>query len=303
MKNIQKALIATVIGLGAMGVGFLAAYASPGDWRIILRNTDDTADVTQGVPTFTTSTPRLLGGRINDDSSSWYTLKSPLFFEAASGPFGSNNYSIGLDSGAINVIDLTGTQDLLDAKASASSVSTLSSSVSSINTTMALINANLYGTSTLMYASDASTTAGLMSDAETAKLAAMPSYVARSASTSTRLIATSTGAVGFQVSSARDSEVRYSATIVTTATIGGNQSGTFVLEIAPTNSATAGDWAEIGRCTNGQAISLAIALQSVQTTACQMSGYIPSGYYTKIRSINNSGTPSFTFNSGQEVLL
>lgn len=115
-------------------------------------------------------------------------------------------------------------------------------------------------------------------------------------------IVTGTGATGFQVSSTRDSEVNYSVTIVTTATIGGGASGTVVLEVATTNSATAGDWAELGRCTNGQTITLALALQSVQTIACQIGGIVPTGYYAKIRSINNTGTPTFTYNSGQEVL-
>lgn len=117
-----------------------------------------------------------------------------------------------------------------------------------------------------------------------------------------RTIVTGTGATGFQVSSTRDATVNYSATIVTTATIAGNSSGTIVLEIASTNSATAGDWVEIGRMTNGQALSLAIALQSVQTTAGQIGAVIPSGYWGKLRSIS-SGTTTFAVNSAQEVLL
>lgn len=124
-----------------------------------------------------------------------------------------------------------------------------------------------------------------------------------SQSTDTRSIVTGTGATGFQVSANKSAFVNYSVTITTTATIGGNASGTIVLEIAPTNSATAGDWVEIARYTNGQAISLAIALQSTQTLAGTVSGFIPAGYYAKLRSINNSGTPTYTFNSGQKILL
>lgn len=122
-------------------------------------------------------------------------------------------------------------------------------------------------------------------------------------SSESRSIVTGTGATGFQVSAGRSAFVNYNVTIVTTATIGGNTSGTVVLEIAPTNSATAGDWAEVGRYTNGQSISLALALQSVQTLAGQISGFIPAGYYAKLRSINNSGTPTYTYNSGQKVLI
>lgn len=120
--------------------------------------------------------------------------------------------------------------------------------------------------------------------------------------TATRSIVTGTGATGFQVSATRNVFASYSVTIATTATIGGSASGTVVLEVAATNSATAGDWTEVARFTNGQAITLAIALQSVQTLAGQVNGMIPAGYYAKIRSINNSGTPTYTFNSGRETL-
>lgn len=116
-------------------------------------------------------------------------------------------------------------------------------------------------------------------------------------------IVTGTGATGFQVSATQDVSVSYGVTIASTATIGGSASGTVVLEIAPTNSATAGDWKEVARVTNGQAITLAIALQSVQTIAGTLTGIIPAGYYAKIRSINNAGTPSFSYNSGAETLL
>lgn len=124
-----------------------------------------------------------------------------------------------------------------------------------------------------------------------------------SQASASRSIVTGTGATGFQVSSGRSSFLNYSITIVTTASIGGNASGTVVLEIAPTNSATAGDWVEIGRITNGQTITLALTLQSVQTVAGQVGGFLPAGYYAKLRSINNSGTPTYSFSSGQENLI
>lgn len=118
-----------------------------------------------------------------------------------------------------------------------------------------------------------------------------------------RSIVTGTGATGFQPSSTRDAFVTYSPTIVTTATIAGGQDGEVVLEIAATNSATAGDWKEIARTRNGQALSLALTLQSVQTTSAPLVGMVPAGWYAKIRSINVVGTPSYSYVSGQEVLL
>lgn len=121
--------------------------------------------------------------------------------------------------------------------------------------------------------------------------------------TPARSIVTGTGATGFQVSSTRDSVVTYTTKIVTTATIAGGQEGYVVLEIAPTNSATAGDWKEVGRVTNGQALSLALTLQSIQPVSGILMGLVPAGYYVKIRSVNTTGTPTYTMLSGQEVLI
>lgn len=126
---------------------------------------------------------------------------------------------------------------------------------------------------------------------------------ARAVSTETRSIVTGTGATGFQVSSTRDAIVNYNVTIATTATIGGSATGVIALEMASTNSATPGDWVEVGRVTNGQSISLAIALQSIQTLGQQLGCFVPAGYYLKLRSINTSGTPTYTYNSGQKVIL
>lgn len=134
-------------------------------------------------------------------------------------------------------------------------------------------------------------------------LTSIPSLTRSFNNTPGRSIVTGTGATGFQVSSTRDSHVSYSPKIVTTATIAGGQDGYVVLEIAATNSATAGDWKEIGRVENGQALSLALTLQSVQPVGSPLNGVVPAGWYAKLRSVNVTGTPTFTSVSGQEVLL
>lgn len=125
----------------------------------------------------------------------------------------------------------------------------------------------------------------------------------RSQSAVSHSIVTGTGATGFQVSSTRDAEVSYGVTIVTSATLVSSAAGTLVLEIAATNSATPSDWVEVGRMTNGQVFSLAVAIGCTQTIAGQLVGYVPAGYYAKIRSVTGSGTPTYTYNSGQERLL
>lgn len=102
---------------------------------------------------------------------------------------------------------------------------------------------------------------------------------------------TSTGAVGTQVSATKGAWVTITGSVSTTATIGGSGAGHIVVEVAPTNSATAGDWVEKGRVGNTQTITLAIALNSVQLTEGTVVTYVPAGYYVKARSF---GTGTFT---------
>ena len=120
-----------------------------------------------------------------------------------------------------------------------------------------------------------------------------------------RSIVTGTGATGFQISNTRDAMVNYSVTITTAVQIGviTNVDGYVVLEIAPTNSAISGDWVEIARTPQAQNIGLALALSSTQKGGGNLSGAVPAGYYAKIRSVNTAGTPTYTMNSAQEVLL
>lgn len=120
-------------------------------------------------------------------------------------------------------------------------------------------------------------------------------------SASHSIVTTAAAANGFQISATRNASVSYSISISTTANIGGTANGYVILEIAATNSSSAGDWQEISRLTNSQTITLAIALQSVQVIAGTLSGIIPSGYYARLRSVSSSGSPTFSFISGQEV--
>lgn len=106
----------------------------------------------------------------------------------------------------------------------------------------------------------------------------------------------------FQISSTRDSSVTYSVDIACTSTLVGGQSGTVFLEIS-TSSSFASGVQEIGRFTNANAVSLAIAITLNQTNTACISGYVPAGYYVRLRTANNVGTPTFTYQSGQEVLL
>lgn len=117
------------------------------------------------------------------------------------------------------------------------------------------------------------------------------------------IVTTAAAANGWQISSTRNASVFYSVNVNTTATIGGASDGYILLEIAATNSTTASDWKEVSRTRNGQTVTLALALNSIQNIGSELMNIVPAGYYVRLRSVNVSGTPTYTYVSGQEVQL
>lgn len=107
---------------------------------------------------------------------------------------------------------------------------------------------------------------------------------------------------GNQLSSTKNTAVNYSVTIATTVSLSGNSTGYIVLEICATNSSTAGDWTEIARVSSGQSGTLVIGLTLNQIGGGQLGGTVPSAYYRRVRSVNTAGTPTYTYNSGQEII-
>lgn len=118
-------------------------------------------------------------------------------------------------------------------------------------------------------------------------------------------VTTAAAANGFQVSSTRDALVSYTVTVSSAVQIGvvGNVGGYCVLEVASTNSTTAGDWKEKGRVGTGQNIGLAIALSSTQTASATLTSMVPMGFYSRLRTVNSNGTPTYTYVTGTEVLI
>lgn len=230
----------------------------------------------------------------------WFQFNSTDFDVQATSTYPASGFDVFLK--AIDYTRVTGLDFAIDQRLESNLVTPLTH-IADLLAFNAELQDNLDGHSYSMTVDDPDVYAGLITESDKNKLDTLSIPLTRWYGTTTRSIVTGTGATGFQISSTRDVDAHYNTTIVTTASIGGSQSGTLVLEIADHNSATAGDWREVGRCTNGQAITLALALQSVQTIGCQLNGFVPQGYYAKIRSINNAGTPTFTFNSSQEVKL
>lgn len=107
---------------------------------------------------------------------------------------------------------------------------------------------------------------------------------------------------GILLDASRNTDVRYTISTSTTATIGGASSATVLLEICPTNSSTASDWTTIGSVSNGQTVTLAIALQSTQTMNSEIVRVVPAGFFSRLRSII-SGTGTVVLASIQEIKL
>lgn len=106
----------------------------------------------------------------------------------------------------------------------------------------------------------------------------------------------------FQMSATRDSKVNYCVDISCTSTLLGGQSGTVILEMATNSGFTTGVQA-LSQFTNSNSVSLAIAITVTQINTGCLSGYIPAGNYVRLRTVNNTGTPTFTYQCGQEILL
>lgn len=152
---------------------------------------------------------------------------------------------------------------------------------------------------TLKNTGTASTYAGVTTDAQ-GRVTAGTSQSVNNAPT-VPLVTTAAAANGTQVSATQTALVSYSVTTSSTSTIAGASSVVAVLEICSTNSATAANWLTIATVQNGQTLTLAIALQSIETISQVLAGVVPAGYYRRIR-YTVTGTGSATFASGQEVL-
>lgn len=285
MKKVTKLLVFSLVFFSLVG----QAFAAPMDFEITHRDKFDTTDVPQALtpPSYMDGANAIpyFQGR-GDDVSDFSGVYN--FLNIGSG--------ISLAGGSISVTPTT--IETTDGHLSDTLTSMKSGIAGNSSNITSLFN-NIFGPNTGLLAKTSGNVAGFMTSAESAKLAAL-STSTPSISYPSRSIVTGTGAVGTQISTTQGTDVHYNGTIVTTATISGPAQGTLVLEVAPTNSATTGDWKEQGRCTNGQNITLALALNSVQTIGCELSGYVPAGYYSKIRSITTSGSPTFTLNSSFE---
>jgi hypothetical protein len=106
----------------------------------------------------------------------------------------------------------------------------------------------------------------------------------------------------FQISETRPAQVAYSVQSTVTANIGGSQNGDVILEIANDSGFSSGVQT-LSISGQGQGYTLAVALQGVQPMTGVVSGMVPAGAWVRIRTVNNTGAPTYSFRSGQEVLM
>lgn len=96
--------------------------------------------------------------------------------------------------------------------------------------------------------------------------------------------------------------VTYSVEMSVTSSITGAQKGEVHLELCPDEFFTDGvqTAAIIGL---GQSYTLASALQGVSTPVGCVSAFVPTQWYVRLRTVNVTGTPTFTMRATQEALL
>jgi len=106
----------------------------------------------------------------------------------------------------------------------------------------------------------------------------------------------------YQVSSTRPALAFYSVQCTITATISGGQNCDVIFEIASDSGFTA-NVQTVSICGDGQTYTLAVALQGVQPTTKMCGGWIPAGYYARLRTVQNTGAPTFSYRAGQEITM
>lgn len=106
----------------------------------------------------------------------------------------------------------------------------------------------------------------------------------------------------FQVNATRWATVKYSVDISTTVSLSGSQVGTVILETA-TNSAFTTGVQTLQQFSNGNSGTLVVGLVLTQLSTACLSGDVPAGNYVRLRTVNVTGTPTYTYQAGQEVLV
>lgn len=110
----------------------------------------------------------------------------------------------------------------------------------------------------------------------------------------------SIGTTGWQISATRSAMVFYSVNVSGSVTLLGGAAGYVVLEIANNSGFTGAQ--EIGRTPDGLTGTVVVGVGLNDVGGGQLCGFVPAGWYARLRSVNTTGTPTYSYLSGQEVL-
>lgn len=106
----------------------------------------------------------------------------------------------------------------------------------------------------------------------------------------------------FQISTTQDTQVSYAVDIAAVLSLTSGQTGTVILEYADDSGFTT-NVVTVQTSKNGNTGTLAIGLGLTQTTTVTLTGMVPAAKYVRLRTVNTTGSPSFTMSTSQEVLL
>lgn len=115
-------------------------------------------------------------------------------------------------------------------------------------------------------------------------------------------IVSSTSAGGTQLNATKNGVIFVDLGDSVTTTIGGTSTEDIVLEVCSTNSATAAAWQVAGEIADGNTITLALALQSVQPGKRQLVANVPAGWYFRVREASSAGTHSASINGIMSII-
>lgn len=121
----------------------------------------------------------------------------------------------------------------------------------------------------------------------------IPSPVTRTYTSPTRTLN-----AAFQISATRDAMVSYSVDITVAALLLAGTAGRVYLEYANETGFTTGVTVV---ASGGASIGGVLNVNNLSTA--NLAGLIPAGKFVRLRTVNTSGTPTYTFQAAQEVLL
>lgn len=103
----------------------------------------------------------------------------------------------------------------------------------------------------------------------------------------------------YQLSSTRPSFISISAQLSCNLSLTGGQAGNIQLQLSANGSS---GWVTYGTLTASNTGTLTIGLNTTQVSGGQLTVPIPVGYYWRALTTNTTGTPTYTFNGGYEIV-